>query len=121
MATTARAMAMATKRAKVTDKEGHGDGSKSNGDGNEEGDGESGKSNGEGVKEGIDGSNKGNGDGNKEGKVKGGKGNGNGDKGVGRGMAMATKRAMGSAMVTAMRVADAKESAGNGNCNCNSN
>ncbi len=113
MATTAREMTLAMKRAKAMDRKGNGNGGKSNGNGDKEGDGKSGKSNGNGVKEGVDGSGKSDGNGNKESKGKGGKGNGNGNKGVRQGMEMATKRAMGLAMATATRVADAKESAGN--------
>ncbi len=109
-------MAMATKRAKVTDGEGDGDGGKSDGNGDEESDGKSNKSNGEGIEEGIDRGGKSNGDSGREGKGEGGKGNGNGDKGVGRGTAPATKRAM----ATTTRVADNEESTGNGDCNCNS-
>jgi hypothetical protein len=113
MAMVARAMAMVTKRAKVTNGEGNGNSIK-------EGDGKSSKSDGDGIKEGVDGSGKSNGDSNKKGKGDGGKGNGNGNKGVGQGTAMATKRAMGSAMATATRVADSEENAGNSKCNCDS-
>jgi hypothetical protein len=95
-------------------KEGNGEGSKSDGNGNKEGNGKSGKSP---IKEGIDNGSKSNGDSNKEGKGKGGKGDGDGNKGVKQGTVKATKRAM----ATATRVAGNQESAGNGDCNCNSN
>jgi hypothetical protein len=120
MATAARAMATRTKRAKKTDGEGNCDGGKCDGNGNEEGDGKSSKSDGDGIEEGIDCGCKSNGDGVKEGNGEGGKGDGDSNKGVKQGMATATKRAMGSAMTTATRVADAKESTGNGDCNCDS-
>jgi hypothetical protein len=81
---------------------------------NKEGDGKSGKSNDAGKEEGNGDGSKSNGDGNKEGK--GGKGKGHGDKGVGRGTAMLTKRAM----ATATRVVGNEECTGN-RFNCNSN
>jgi hypothetical protein len=102
MATVERATATATKRAKATDRVGNGDGGKSDGNGDKEGDGKSGKSNGDSIEEGADG------------------GDGNGNKVVGQGMATATKRAMGWAMATVTRVADAKET-GDSNYNYDSN
>ncbi len=81
---------------------------------NKEGDGESGKSNGVGKEEGKGDGGKSDGDGNKKGE--GGKGEGNGDKGVGRGTATLTKRAM----ATATRVVGDEGSTGN-RFNCNSN
>jgi hypothetical protein len=64
----------------------------------------------------IDGGGKSDGDDDKEGKCKGGKGDGNDNKGVGQGMAPATKRAI----ATGMSEAGDEESAGNRDCNCNS-
>jgi hypothetical protein len=100
------------------DKEGDGEGGKSNGSSNKEGNGDSGKSNGNGGKEGVDDGSKSDGNGNEDkGKGEGGKGNGKGNKGVGQGTAMATKRAM----ATVLRVAGNEESAGDKDCNCDSN
>jgi hypothetical protein len=75
IALAARAMATKTERAKATDREGNGDGGKSDGNDNEEGNSKGSKSNccGDEEGEGNDGGGKMDGSGNKEGNGKGGR------------------------------------------------